>query len=159
MKPSNNYYTSSYLSRDLKELHMACLNDDIASLESLYLKGESLTGVDVDGYCSLHIAVKYHSKEAVKWLLAQRHDLIELVTDGGNNPLHIAAENEDIDMIILLLQHGADGLLKNRRCLSAVDILCNKIPEYTTYLAESEDLSNSYLLEFLETIKILEFED
>lgn len=96
----------------MTELHHAVQDGNLPLVESLIQKGASLSSRDSGGRTALHFAAMEQS---------QRHDLLQLILnaggeatvnlgdDYGQTALHYAAERDSIEIISILVSHGADA--------------------------------------------------
>lgn len=95
--------------RYLGELLLRAADCGAAStIDVLLSAGAQLSTTDDDGQCALHLAVVNGHLKAVDRLTAAQpcHEL-HLSDRFSMNPLHLAAEDGNVDMIMLLLARGA----------------------------------------------------
>jgi ankyrin repeat protein len=94
--------------------------------------GAKLQQVDRGGASALHRAVRARSPAAVRQLLKAGVRVDARLNKGGSTPLHLAVQStgaggtagalsEQLEIIEMLLQHGADPGAKDGRCRSALD--------------------------------------
>ncbi|KFV05221.1 Ankyrin repeat and SOCS box protein 3 [Tauraco erythrolophus] len=79
----------------LKLLIRAAPSDDYINLKTF------------EGLCALHLSARYGSLESVRVLLEAGADPNEVTTE-ATTALFLAVENEHVDVVKLLLQHGAN---------------------------------------------------
>jgi ankyrin repeat protein len=96
----------------------------LASLKGLTVICQQLIdkGADVNkpGWTALHYAAT-HGHLAVMTLLLDKHAYIDAASPNGTTPLMMAAGYGTPAAVTLLLEAGADPLLKNDQGLSAID--------------------------------------
>ena len=96
----------------------------LASLKGMFALCERLIakGADVNkpGWTPLHYAAT-HGHVAVMTLLLDHHAYIDAASPNGSTPLMMAALYGTPGAVKLLLEAGADPLLKNDQGLSAID--------------------------------------
>ena len=126
-------------------------------MKNLISKGVSITSANIDGYQPFHKAVESSNEELMKLLLDQDPNLINIKSDYGQTPLHLAAKSSDINTMIFLLENNADPNIPNRAGMIALDILLEKKDEYKPYFDLNKTYNNPDLLDELEMIKINEF--
>ncbi|MCM3869525.1 MAG: ankyrin repeat domain-containing protein [Pyrinomonadaceae bacterium] len=94
--------------------------------------GAKLQQVDRGGASALHRAVRARSPAAVRQLLKAGARVDARLNKRGSTPLHLAVQStgaggtagavsEQLEIIELLLQHGADPDARDGRCRSALD--------------------------------------
>lgn len=92
-------------------LHMAARNDDEETIQALIEHGAKLEQADDHGLTALHVAAINNNKKAIASLLAvvnATNDVINAKNNDGLSALYFAVRNGDIEMIELLLFHGAN---------------------------------------------------
>lgn len=96
----------------------------LASLNGLTEICEQLIAKDADvnkpGWAPLHYAAT-HGHLAVMTLLLDNHAYIDAASPNGTTPLMMAAHYGTPSAVKLLLEAGADPMLKNAQGLSAID--------------------------------------
>lgn len=96
---------------------------------------------NADGYTPLMRAVLSHDKKRVECLITAGASLEE-VSKQGNTALLIAAEEEDLDTVKLLVKYGANvqatGHYGCNLCSIAYDQCSNNEPDLLNYLIESK---------------------
>jgi hypothetical protein len=79
---------------------------------------------------SLHLSILVGHQGIVKMLLENSktdHNIINSINKQLNTPLHLATITEDLNLINLLIDYGADPNLKNREGYTILDIINQKI--------------------------------
>jgi len=99
---------------------------NLLPLAKLFLeKGASVNGQRIDLKTPLHLALEYNSllklENIFEWLLENKASPNILDKD-SNTVLHMAVEGGHADLVELLLQHGADPHIKNKRGRSSLYI-------------------------------------
>ncbi|XP_072409775.1 B-cell lymphoma 3 protein [Chiloscyllium punctatum] len=93
-------------------VHLACEHTSLDCLQALLLdvshQRPDLEIRNYQGYTPLHVSVNSYQKEIVEFLLEQGADIDAVDIKSGKTPLVHAVENNCIDMVRLLLQHGAN---------------------------------------------------
>ncbi|WP_296444296.1 ankyrin repeat domain-containing protein [Rhodoferax sp. UBA5149] len=96
----------------------------LASLKGLTEICQQLIARDADvnkpGWAPLHYAAT-HGHLAVMALLLDKHAYIDAASPNGTTPLMMAAQYGTPSAVKLLLEAGADPMLKNEQGLSAID--------------------------------------
>ncbi len=79
--------------------------------------------VNKTGWTPLHYAATYAGAEspAIVRLLLEHHAYIDAESPNGTTPLMMAAHYGSTGVVKLLLEEGADPLLRNQKGLSAID--------------------------------------
>ena len=106
-------------------------------IELLVQHGAKLQQVDRGGASALHRAVRARSPAAVRQLLKAGARVDVRLNKGGSTPLHLAVQStgaggtagavsEQLEIIELLLQHGANPGARDGRGLSVLDWAKNK---------------------------------
>lgn len=92
--------------------HLACEHRNAnclqAVLDSAGPGTVDLEARNFDGLTALHVAVNTECHEAVKLLLERGADIDAVDIKSGRSPLIHAVENNSLNMVQLLLQHGAN---------------------------------------------------
>ncbi|XP_059497240.1 B-cell lymphoma 3 protein-like isoform X2 [Stegostoma tigrinum] len=91
--------------------HLACEHSSLECLRALLAGGHERVDLEIrnyEGYTPLHVSVISYQKEIVEFLLDQGADIDAVDIKSGKTPLVHAVENNSIDMVTLLLQHGAN---------------------------------------------------
>ena len=102
-------------------LKHATSNKDIQTVKYLLDKGANVNNYDIEYYTPLHIAVLNNDIEMIKLLLESGAD-IDATTIDGETPLHLNVLNdESYEIIELLLQQGADPLIKDEKRMTPLD--------------------------------------
>lgn len=105
-------------------LHLAASNENSKCLEFILSQKEGFLNQhcnNINKSTALHFAVISECYDNAKSLL--RHGALPNVQDGdGNTPMHYAVMKEDIKMVKLLDEFGADAKIKNQSDMSAIDI-------------------------------------
>ncbi|MBK6293812.1 MAG: ankyrin repeat domain-containing protein [Rhodoferax sp.] len=102
---------------DESPLMLASLKGQLAVCEQLIAKGAS---VNKPGWTPLHYAAT-HGHIDVMNLLLEHHAYIDAASPNGSTPLMMAALYGTPAAVKVLLEAGADPLLKNTQGLSAID--------------------------------------
>ncbi|XP_040832135.1 B-cell lymphoma 3 protein [Ochotona curzoniae] len=92
--------------------HLACEHQSPACLRALMDNAApgtvDLEARNYDGLTALHVAVNAECHEAVLFLLERGADVDAVDIKSGRSPLIHAVENNSLNMVQLLLQHGAN---------------------------------------------------
>ncbi|XP_072836375.2 B-cell lymphoma 3 protein isoform X1 [Pogona vitticeps] len=92
-------------------LHLACEHGSLRCLQELLDGRPSLLDLEArnfEGFTPLHVAVGTCNREVVLTLLEHRADVDAVDIKSGRSPLLHAVENNNLPMVELLLQHGAN---------------------------------------------------
>lgn len=107
------------------QLHVACINGDISTVERLLSSGYSTNIRDNCGWTPLHEAANHGYIDIAELLL--KHDANVIDPGGalckGTTPLHDAASCGHLSMMQLLMQYGADLTLKTHDGDTILDCL------------------------------------
>lgn len=101
---------------EISDLSYAVENSDLEYVVEFFDKFPHEKNIKLDGLGNsiLHKAVRYHQTEIVRFLLEKGCD-VNIVTNEGVTPLHIAAENKDsIEVATMLIHYGADVNAKTK---------------------------------------------
>ena len=96
------------------------------AIESLLVAGADVHETDKNGVTPLHHAVRFRSVAAVRELLARGASVNQTCKRSGSTPLHRAVTNtgapgtrgaqaEAREIVRILLEHGADPAIRNKR--------------------------------------------
>uniref|UniRef100_A0A6P7GUI8 Ankyrin-3-like n=1 Tax=Diabrotica virgifera virgifera TaxID=50390 RepID=A0A6P7GUI8_DIAVI len=99
------------MEQDEFPLHSATKFGNLDEVQQLIEGGATIDEVDSDGFTSLHLAADFQHIKVAKYLLEHGADVNATDTFVGRNPLHFAAFNNDLEMIRLFTEAGA-----NRQC-------------------------------------------
>jgi ankyrin repeat protein len=103
------------------EMISHCKKGSVDSVRSYLLKNVDINSQDKEGKGLLHHAVINNKRKMLGFLLKQDPDAeeveieINLQDNDGNSALHLACDLELKELIICLLLHKADYLLKNNK--------------------------------------------
>ncbi|XP_072325117.1 uncharacterized protein bcl3 isoform X2 [Scyliorhinus torazame] len=92
-------------------VHLACEHSSLECLQSLLASGQERIDLEIrnyDGYTPLHVAINSRNKGIATHLLDQGADVDAVDIKSGRTPLVHAAESNYMDMVNLLLEHGAN---------------------------------------------------
>ena len=103
--------------QDESPLMLASLKGLVQICQQLIEKGAD---VNKPGWAPLHYAAT-HGHLAVMTLLLEKHAYIDAASPNGSTPLMMAAHYGTPSAVKLLLEAGADPLLRNEQGLSAID--------------------------------------
>src|SRR5262250_2735333 len=120
-------------------------------IDLLVRHGAKLEQVDRGGASALHRAVRARSPVAVRQLLKAGARVDIRLGKRGSMPIHLATQStgasgtagavsEQLEIIVMLLQHGADPASKDARGRSAIDWATNE--RVSAALQESPDQSS-----------------
>jgi ankyrin repeat protein len=83
------------------------------------------------GRTALMVACAYWCGADMVKLLVENGAEVNIQSDDGSTALMLAAMNEKLDVVIYLLQHGADPSKKNKAGKSALDLaMAGKVEDY-----------------------------
>lgn len=101
-------------------LMMAALKGKLDLARRLIERGAE---VNKPGWAPLHYAATFAGERSVSMvhLLLEHHAYIDAQSPNGSTPLMMAALYGHVQVVRLLLESGADPLLKNEQGLSAID--------------------------------------
>ncbi|KAM0733349.1 Tonsoku-like protein [Formica fusca] len=107
------------------QLHVACINGDISTVEKLLSSGHSTNVRDHCGWSPLHEAANHGYVDIAKLLLRHGANVNDPggVSCKGVTPLHDAACCGHFSMMQLLIQHGANVTLKTHGGDTVLDCL------------------------------------
>ncbi|KAK7909906.1 hypothetical protein WMY93_014590 [Mugilogobius chulae] len=111
----------------LSPLHVACLQGHLGSLQHLLESGEWWinSSDDSQGRRPLHMVLSIQSspqaRAGLQYLLEQGAD-VNLTTDSGQTPLHVAAAQGQIDYAQILLEAGANLFARDHSGLLPLDM-------------------------------------
>lgn len=117
-------------------LHLACKNnnDDVILLLLQSLDSDALTISYIScPWSPMHFASYFGSSDALKTLINEENDPDSLIerfhqrTSNGNTCLHLAVQQFRLEIVKILLYHGADVNLKNEVCPDLYMIFSNFI--------------------------------
>ena len=111
-------------SQNWTPLHITCQQGNLEGTKLLLEKGANLEVYNNANYTPFGMALLEEDKVMCKLLLEKEPMLLNKIAnvDYGEYPIHIASKGEDIDMLKMLLQKGANGLAKNKEGLSAIHL-------------------------------------
>lgn len=107
------------------------------AIETLLKAGADIHATDKNGVTALHHAVRFRSPTAVDTLLEHGADVNQACKRSGSTPLHRAVTStgapgtagrhaEAIQIITLLLNHGADPTIRNKQGKQPIDYVTDK---------------------------------
>lgn len=101
-------------------LMLAALKGELGLLDQLLARGAQ---VNKPGWTPLHYAAAHSGNPAIPMVrrLLERHAYIDAASPNGTTPLMMAAQYGLQDVVALLLQEGADPVLRNQQGLNAID--------------------------------------
>ncbi|CAB0040198.1 unnamed protein product [Trichogramma brassicae] len=114
-------------------LHFAVLAGNKRIIETLLRKGVDPNSADVDGLTSLHhMALRKIDDDLSEKFFEicdelQRTLLVDVRSNFGNTPLHLALRNGKMKTAKSLLTRGADPYLADADGLTSIHIICKKI--------------------------------
>lgn len=94
--------------RGITALHLATKHGHRNVAALLLKQGAAVNPASQDGVTPLSVAVQGGRQEMVALLLANGAQVNEQAQIGGTTLLHVAAYRGDLEIVSLLLQHGAD---------------------------------------------------
>jgi ankyrin repeat protein len=103
--------------QDESPLMLAALQGELALCTQLIAKGAD---VNKTGWTPLHYAATHGHLDVIR-LLLENFAYIDAASPNGSTPLMMAAQYGSDEAVILLLDEGADPLLKNQLGLGAID--------------------------------------
>ena len=67
------------------------------------------------------------NKETIKHILRQNKDIVDTKNTDGQTPLHIATENEDVEIVRMLLEEfRADTRARDKKDMTALNVAAKK---------------------------------
>lgn len=99
--------------------------DDLVKLLLTHKADPNLPSQDIASSFPLHTATQGNMELISKLLILAGAD-VNVQQKNGYTPLHLAAVNGNIDLIILLLEHGANVRLQNDTYQTAADLAYEK---------------------------------
>jgi len=97
------------------ELHAAVRSGNLAAVNQIVEKGESIGSFDSQGWSPLHTAAARGETEILRYLLSRQPDIeVRGHQLNEDTPLSLAAECGQAESIRILLQHGANIHTRNR---------------------------------------------
>ena len=109
--------TETRTPQDESPLMMAALEGELEICAQLIAKGAD---VNKTGWTPLHYAATRGRLDVMR-LLLENYAYIDAASPNGSTPLMMAAQYGTDEAVKLLLDEGADPLLKNQKNLSAID--------------------------------------
>jgi len=105
-------------------LHYAAWANSVESARLLLERGADVRAVErTDDLEPLHLAAAHkNGTELAALLLAYKADINARKLTDGKAPLHVAVSAQNVDMIRLLLQRGADVTLKEAAGLTSLEL-------------------------------------
>jgi ankyrin repeat protein len=113
---------------DLTPLHDAAIAGNLPMVKLLVARGAEINGQSrKEGYTPLIEAILNDHDAVAEWLIVHGAD-VNLMSRSMESPLHIAVEKGNLDMAVLLLNHGADinsshQIVKDKNIASGVSPL------------------------------------
>ncbi|KAL7069875.1 hypothetical protein ACQ4LE_010880 [Meloidogyne hapla] len=105
-------------------LHYACSKDHVQIVQELLDKGADINAPDERGATPLHRAASKGNKRTVNLLLGYKNKLqINLVNREGDTALHLACEDDQQEVAILLANCGANISKTNREGKTPLDLV------------------------------------
>ena len=101
-------------------LHFAVENRHDNVVETLLKLGADVDTKNIHGYTPLMTAFSQNQIAIAKMLLKNNANLKEATDKLGTNPLHIAVKKGHLDLIALLIEHGADIECRKKDGLTAL---------------------------------------
>ena len=126
-------------------LHLATDEGHPATVQLLLSYGADVDAVDEDGNTSLHMLCSRNPEERssvdiatqIYNALLSAHSQVNLQNKQGCTPLHLALDAHSVDLSTLLLQSGADPLLRNNEGDTAHDLYkIWPLPELSNLLSQ-----------------------
>ncbi len=96
-------------------LHLAAGNNDAETVRRLLIGGAKLNKQDKDGNTCLHVAAENNNIDVLEELLGCKLAALELVNNRGQTVLYSAARQNNDEAVELLLDHGADATISDRK--------------------------------------------
>mmetsp|Transcript_24150 Transcript_24150/g.63016 ORF Transcript_24150/g.63016 Transcript_24150/m.63016 type:complete len:621 (+) Transcript_24150:263-2125(+) len=106
------------------ELHTACVNGTIDAVRVI-AEASNVNEPSLDGFYPLFLAVKHKHGEVVDFLLKLGADPCAVNGSQGLPALHQAVKSNSIDIVKLLIRHGASREQENKAGLSVFDLKIN----------------------------------
>ncbi|KAI8069134.1 ankyrin repeat-containing domain protein [Gilbertella persicaria] len=105
---------------------------------------------DRDGWTALHNACSCGNFEMIKFLCSQPHIDVNITSKQGHTPLMNAASKGYVDIVLWLLKHNANSLVKNNFGETAYDVAAAANEAYLCHL-----LDPHHLIDFHITIPVI----
>jgi ankyrin repeat protein len=103
-------------------LHYACWGDMIEIARYLVKFGCNRAMKSKNGYTAFHLAARCANLSIVEYFLDEELVNLDAVDDDGCTALHHACYEGHIDLVRLLIKHGADITLKDKTNRTAMDL-------------------------------------
>ena len=116
-------------------LHYACSKGNSRVVSILLEENADVRLKDNLGWTALHRAVASRHVETLSVFLHHDISMINAINDEGNTALHLAAQEESLEMVQLLLSFGASKSIRNNDKLLAYH-LCPR--HFNSFLVPSE---------------------
>ncbi|KAH7698292.1 Ankyrin repeat, partial [Aphelenchoides avenae] len=106
-------------------LHYACSKNQLAIAKLLVENGADVNAQDKYGAAPLHRAAGQGHLDVVNFLAHQAGVRIDIPDREGNTPLHLACEDNQDSVAILLVQRGANPKRENKEEKTPLDLTQN----------------------------------
>lgn len=105
-------------------LHIACKNKSLACAKILIMQNYSCTILNKEGISPIHLACYQKNYDIIEFMLNFDKTIIDHKTINGATLMHIACENDDVDMVSLLISNNAAINIKEHKEYSPLTICC-----------------------------------
>lgn len=134
--------------------HIAAGYGRLELLTLIWHKGVNINTLSKDGYHPLHYVVLYNAhwnavtQSIVSFFVQHNKKLIDVQKIDGYTPLHIAADNNNIEFVIELIKLGANSTIQDYNGFTPFDILKNQHPD----LEYDDNMTPEEIVNILESL-------
>ena len=123
----NNHYNANNINvQGHTPLFLAIDHNQPWTVHILVCRGANARIKNKQGHMAIHQAAWRGDPETLVILLHQDPECVNLTSDTGTTPLHIAAERGHVLCVQILISCGADLTIRDRNGLTATDIAAAK---------------------------------
>jgi hypothetical protein len=117
--------------------HTAVAKGNVKAIDRLHAEGENVDAPDDSGITPLIHAINVNQKDSFLALLKAGADVNKCDIESLNTPLHSSIIQGNVFFVRVLLQNGADVLIRNKDGKSSLDLLQNSRNEEIKRLVKS----------------------